>query len=128
MALLAGRDHVGPAEVRSGIRNLQNVVRSMAIVALGGLGVSELRDLPMISIKVCLRDRFMALAALSHDSELEAFIVRAGNCVRAVAVVADRKRIFGLSDVAGVDTVFELILNPVMTLPACGRDVLHVHA
>ncbi len=76
--------------MRARIRDRHNVVRTVAIVAFGGLGVPKLRNFPMIRVKVSLRNFLMASAALIHDGKLETFAVGASDRVRAVAVIADR--------------------------------------
>src|SRR5271157_1958314 len=43
MTFLASRDHVGPAEVRPGIADTQNVVGAVAVITFRRLGVAQAR-------------------------------------------------------------------------------------
>ena len=108
------------AQVRLGIRDRQDVVRAVAVVALGGLRVAELRDLAVVGVEVRLGDLLVAPPALVHDLELEPLVVRARDRVRASG---SRCRPAGslsvLPTVAGVDALLELLLDAVVA--ACRR-------
>ena len=93
VTLLAGGDHVVPAEVRARVRDFENVMGAMTIVAFGRFCISELRNLAVIGVEIGLGNLLVTLAALAHDRELESFAVGAADGMRAVAVVADRQRL-----------------------------------
>ena len=103
MALAAGGDDVVPAKMRARIVDWQNVVRSMTVVTLGGLQVSQFGDLPVECLEVRLGDLLVTAAALVHDAQPELGEVRALDAVGGVAIVADRQRFAGVSDIGTVD-------------------------
>ena len=96
VALLAGLDHVLAREVRARVGHRQDVVRAVAVVALGGLRVAELARPCRGRCRSRSSRSPVAAAALLHDVELEALGVGAADRVRAVAVVADRQLLVGL--------------------------------
>ena len=83
MALLAGLDHVGAAQVRARIGHGHDVMRAVAVEALGGFGVTEARDLAVIGLEVSLGNFAVALAAGVHDVQLEAGLIGAADLVSA---------------------------------------------
>ena len=85
------RRRSGGSGASCGFDDLQDVVRAVAVVALGGLRVAELRHLAVVRVEVGLGDLLVAAAALGHDRQLEALLVRPADRVRAVAVVARRE-------------------------------------
>ena len=66
---------------------------AVAIVALGGLQISELGDFAVVCLEVALRDGLVAAAALIHNVQPEIGQVGALDAVRGVAVAAHRKRL-----------------------------------
>ena len=62
MALAAGLHHVGAAEARGRIGDGADVVRAVAVVALGGFHVTQLRDLAVVGVEVGFGDGLVAAA------------------------------------------------------------------
>src|SRR6266540_3994530 len=91
---------------------------SVAVVALGRLGIAQPRNLAVVSVKIGVRLLLMAAAAGGHDGLLEAVRVRAADLVRGVAVAADRQFLVRLRDRAGVNAVIELLLDSVVAVAA----------
>ena len=115
MALLARGHHVVATQVRARVGDRQDVVRTVAVVALRRLGVAEARDLAVIGLEVRLGDRLVAAAALAHDAELEALRVGAADGVRGVAVIAHRQLLVGLCDARRVHAALELLVDAGVT-------------
>lgn len=127
VTLLAGFDHIVTVQMRLRIRDRQDVVSAVTVIALGGLCVSELRDFSMVGVEITLGNVFMAAAALVHDLELEAFRVGPPDRMCRVAVAADRERLVGVVDEGRMDTLFELFLDAEMAGPAGGADIIFVY-
>ena len=126
MALPAGLDDVLARQMRGRVVRRQDVVRAMAVVALGGGGEAELRHLAVERLEVALRDVLVTAAALVEDGELEALAVRARDLVRGVAVGAMRQRLVAFVDQRRVDARSELLVDAVVTLRAGRSDVVRV--
>src|ERR1035437_9756224 len=123
MTLATGLHHALAAQMRPRIRNRQYIMGAMAVVAFGGLAVSQLRDLAVIRVKVGFGDVRMTPSALAHDFQLEAVLVGAANGVRGMAIVTDRQRLAGFGDQRRVDTAVKLLLNALMTASAGLRQI-----
>lgn len=128
MALLARLHHILPAQVGARIGDRENIVRTMAVVALCRLGVPELRNLPVVRVEVGRRDCLVAPAALAHDGELESLFVGTTDGMRAVTVVAHGKLFVRCADSGRVDTLSELFLYSMMATPARCGHVFRINA
>ena len=115
MALLTCPHDIIVAEMRLRIGNGKNIVRAVAIVALGCLCVAQLGDLAVIRIEIRLCNVFVAPSALRHDIQLESGFICTADRVRTMTITADGKWLVGLSYFDVVDTLLELFLDPVMT-------------
>ena len=82
----------------------------------------------MIGVEVGLRDVFMAATALRHDFQFEALFISAANGVRRVTIVTDRKRFVRLAYKRGMNALFKLILNSMMTGAAGLRHIFRTDA
>ena len=123
MTFLAGRRHVGPAEVRAWIRHRKHVVSSVAVITLCRFRVPQPRNFPMIGIKIGFGDLRMAASAGVHDVQSEAGFIGAPDGVGSVAVVANGKLLGGSTHLLGMNAVLELLLDAVMAPAAGGRHV-----
>ena len=88
MAFLAGGDYIAPAQMRVGIGHGKNIMRAVAVIALCGFIVAQLRNLSVIGFKIGFCNLGMAPAAHAYDLMLEAFLVGAFDRVRGMAVSA----------------------------------------
>ncbi len=128
MAFLARPDNILTTEVRTRIRNREDIVRAMAIIALCRLGISKLRHLAVISVEVSLRDRFVTAAALSHNFKLKAGRIDPPDRMCRMAIAANRQWFVCLSDFLCVDARFKLLFNTMVTASARLRDIARIHA
>src|ERR1035438_4573949 len=118
VALLAGGNHVGAAQVRPRIGDLLDVVGAVAVIALGGLGVSEFGNFPVVGIEIGLGNLSVAAPAGGHDVELESVLVGAADGMSGMAVVANRQRFICLGYGGGMDALDELLFDAMVTVPA----------
>ena len=81
MALGTSGDDVVAVQHRTRIGGRMDLVSAVAVVAFGLGRVTQLRGLAVIGIEVRFGDRFMALATLIHDPQLEVGDVGAGDGV-----------------------------------------------
>src|SRR5271165_2607596 len=100
----------------------------MAVIALGRLRVSETRDLAVIGFKIGRGNLLVAASAGAHYVQPEGILIGAMDGMSGVAIVADRKRLAVSAHLLGMDAVFELLLDTVVTLAASRRHVVGVHA
>ena len=128
MALLARPDDILTAEVRTRIRNRQNIVSTVTIITLRRFRIAKLRDLAMVRVKVRLGNRFVATAALRHDLQFEARRINPANRVRRMAIAAHRQRLVGLSDFLRMDACFKLPFDSMVTSSARLGNVARIHA
>src|SRR5208282_1775927 len=119
MALSTGGRYVCPAEMRAGVGDREHIVRSMAVITLCRFRVPELRNLPMIRIKIGLGDLLVAASAGSHHGQPETVLIRAVDGMGGVAIVANRKWLAVPAHALGMDAVLELLLDA-MVAPAAG--------
>src|SRR6266702_1723049 len=128
MALLTGLHHVLPAQMRVRIIHIQNVVCAMTVVALGRLGVSQLRDLSVISLEVALRHIFVTAATTAHDLQPEDVAIRSNNGMRGVTIATDRQLLVCLRHRRRVHAVRKLHLYPAMALTTGAAQILRIYA
>src|ERR1035438_1334147 len=127
VTFLAGGNDIGPAQMGAGIGHPQDVMRTMAVIALGGVGISQARDLAVIRLEIGLANLSVAATARVHDIELETSLIGAADGVSGVAVAADRKWLVGFRDRSRVHALHELLLDSVVADSAGGGHVLRVH-
>jgi hypothetical protein len=82
----------------------------------------------VVGIKVCFRDFFMTPPALCHDVELKTLFISATNRVRRMAIAAYWQLPVGVFSPPYMDTLFELLLDAVVTATACRRHPARVDA
>ena len=103
-------------------------MRAVAIVALGGLQISELRDFAVVRLEIARGDGLVAAAALIHDVQPEIGQVGALDAVRRVAVAAHRKRLGRGMRGGRVNARDEHFVDAAMALGAGSGHVGAVHA
>ena len=128
MALGAGLDDVVAAEPGPRVGHREHVVRAVAVVALGGLQISELGDFAVVRLEIARGDGLVAAAALIHDVQPEIGQVGALDAVRGVAVAAHRQRLGRGMRGGRVDTGDEHFVDAAMALGAGGGHVGAVDA
>ncbi len=87
---------------------------SMAVVAFGCFRVTELRNLSVERLEICVSDLYMTSPALVDDIKLESFLVGSADCVRGMAIVAHGKWLPRLLFACKVNTLNELLIDTVM--------------
>ncbi len=103
-------------------------MRTVTIVALCRLRVSELGDLPVVGLEVRLGNIRVAPSTLRHDLKLEPLQIGAPDRMGCVTLAADGQRLFGLAHFCRMDALHELPLNTMMAATACRSDVIAVYA
>ena len=130
MTLFTRVDDVVPAQVRCRVGNRKNIMRSMAVIALGCFDIPEPGNFAVIRVKIAFGDFFMTLTALVHDVKLEIRLVRTLNRVGRMTglagwgfMAAFFSRLFG----GDVNTVLKLLIDPQMASGTGFGNVLVVN-
>ena len=128
MALLASRHDILSAQMRLRIGNGQNIMGTMAVIALCRFGVSKLRHFAMVGIEIRFCNRLMTATALLHDFQFETGLISPSNCVCRVTIVAYGQWFVRLSHERCVNAPLELFLYAVMAATASLRNIFPVYA
>src|SRR5208282_974455 len=112
--------------MRAWISDRKNIVRSMAVVALCRFRVPELRDLPVIGIKIGLGNLLVAASTCRHHGQPETVLIGTVDGMSGVAIVANRKRLAIPAHTLGMDAVLELLLDAVVAPAARVRHIVGV--
>ena len=128
MALRAGLHDVAPAQRGARVRDRQDVVRPVTVVALRGRLVAEPRHLAVERVEEGLRLIVVAPPALIHHQQAEVTSIGAADGVRGVAVLARGQlaAVAGVADRPRVDAGVERLLDPVVTGAAGTGDVVRM--
>ena len=94
MALRTGLDNVVTAEPGMGIRDRQNIVSPMAVVAFGGRKVAQFGDLPMKGLKIAGCNFLVTTPTLIHDMEAKIRQISSFDRMGGVALTAHRQLLF----------------------------------
>ncbi len=103
-------------------------MRTVTIIALCRLRVSELGDLAMVRFEVRLGNIRVAPSTFRHDLKLEPLQISAPDRMGCVTFAADGQRLFGLAHLCRMDALHKLPLYPMMAAAACGSNVIAVYA
>ena len=128
MTLPTGGHDVLPGKVRFRIPGRQDIMRAVAVVAFRRRRIAELGDFAVEGIKVTFGHVLMAAAALVDDSQFEPLFIRAGDGVRAVAVVAEGQGLVRFGLPGKMDAFGKLLVNSVVALGAGFGDMLAIDA
>ena len=101
---------------------------TVTVIAFRGLGISQLRDLAMVGVKVCFGNFLVASPALRHDIELEALFISATNCMSTMAITTNGKRLISLAYLGKMNAPLELFFDTMVATSTCCRNILGIHA
>ena len=118
VALSARGRHVRAAQVRARIRNREDIMGPVTVIAFCRLGVAKPRDLAVVRVEIGFSDLLVAPPALVHNVEPKASLIGATNGMSSVTVAADGQLFAGFGHLPGVNAVVELLFNTVVALPA----------